>query len=462
MTQRIGRIAGALGFAGFVLAFLIGTTGDPGTGERIALGSAVLLMAGSALAVEMPLLGVILVSTLSGGPRSSDLGGGLPFSLHGLFTGALFGGSIAALVLRRREIRRAWVQDWVVFLAFSAWVWLRLIGAPSLTMGISDSLIIATPVVIGLLARLSLEKGILSADGIDRLILWASAVPVLFVFSGLAFGFVRFSELGFDSPLGTRTLALSLMVPLALALSRWRGPGSRTERWTTGLWSLVLLLVVILSLSRLVVAITVGLFVPFALIRPKRLGQLFFASALGVVLVLAAFQLPGYQQRFLPAAGESEVIDTSRRSVVWPVVFQEALASPWIGHGTGSSRILSMQVRRWDHPHNDYLRVFHDQGLAGLGLFLTAWFLLVRRLWGRWLKGDSLQSAPSRRQGAALMLAAGILASFLTDNTLVYIFVMGPAFILFSRADFAAKDGAGGEVRSWRGSNREATLDEGG
>src|SRR3989304_2507236 len=267
MARRVGRIAGALGFAGFFLGFLIGTKGDPGSGESIALGSGLLLFAGSALAVEVPVPGISLVSTLSGGPRAADLAGGLPFSLHGLFTGAVFGGSMAALVLSRRAIRRAWVQGWVVFLAFSAWVWVRLIGAPSLTTAVGDSILIATPVVIGLLTRLSLEKGLLTADGIESLILRARAAPVLFVFTGLAVGFVPFSELGFVSPLGTRTLALYLMVPLALALSRWLGPGSRTGKWSSGLWSMVLVLVVILSLSRIALAIAVGLFVPLALVR---------------------------------------------------------------------------------------------------------------------------------------------------------------------------------------------------
>jgi O-antigen ligase len=113
-----------------------------------------------------------------------------------------------------------------------------------------------------------------------------------------------------------------------------------------------------------------------------------------------------------------------------------------------------MQVRRWDHPHNDYLRVFHDQGLAGLVLFLTAWALLVLRFWRGWREADSLETGRGRRQGAALLLAAGILASFLTDNTLVYIFVMGPAFILFSVADFAAKDEAGGKAPIVRNQSR--------
>jgi O-antigen ligase len=82
------------------------------------------------------------------------------------------------------------------------------------------------------------------------------------------------------------------------------------------------------------------------------------------------------------------------------------------------------------HPHNDYLRLWHDLGLVGLGLFvlaLASWGLILAR---------GVYPAVTRGGQAAYMELAGLLAllaltlAIVTDNALVYPAVMAPMGIL--------------------------------
>jgi O-antigen ligase len=129
--------------------------------------------------------------------------------------------------------------------------------------------------------------------------------------------------------------------------------------------------------------------------------------------------------------------DSSNRLTVWPVIIRDSLQNPWVGNGTGSVRSLTWALAKMDHPHNDFLRVFYDQGGIGLILFLSAWLhRILHHLKGVLHYRRIEESASNYRLHLAGFLAAtGIFLSFTTDNTLVYAFVLIPAFVLFAMAD---------------------------
>src|SRR5690606_35083896 len=90
-----------------------------------------------------------------------------------------------------------------------------------------------------------------------------------------------------------------------------------------------------------------------------------------------AISLPGLAaegtSRSIGSGDASVRFNTSGRANIWRAVWQSALSSPVIGKGFGSSAALLKKRFGIEHPHNEYLRVFHDLGVLGLGL-LTAQF----------------------------------------------------------------------------------------
>lgn len=59
------------------------------------------------------------------------------------------------------------------------------------------------------------------------------------------------------------------------------------------------------------------------------------------------------------------------------------------GHGHGAFKVmvqpqLPPKIQRdghWAQAHNDYVQILFEQGLIGLGLFLTLMFITLRRFW---------------------------------------------------------------------------------
>lgn len=116
-------------------------------------------------------------------------------------------------------------------------------------------------------------------------------------------------------------------------------------------------------------------------------------------------------------------INTSGRLSMWKIIFDSALESPWVGHGTpGPDKMLS--TARWQHPHNDYLRLFHQLGLVGLTLWLVfiGQSLIKSRRGARDLPNLQARSWCS----STFLTIIGISIIMATDNTIVYSYVVYP------------------------------------
>ncbi len=252
------------------------------------------------------------------------------------------------------------------------------------------------------------------------------------------------TEVGYDLEwlIGPRAVALLAITPLAWHLSGWshgrRGAGVRAIVW---------IVTVMGSLSRTAtaVALIAAALAFFAQIwtMPRRLARQvpWLVAAAGLASLLVLVYAAQFRERFLEGYNNVEVagvsISTSGRDSMWPVVIASAMQHPIVGGGLGSSQaaLVEFDPTVVGHPHNDYLRVWHDGGAIGLLLLMTAfasWLLALPRQW--------VSLVRSRRGGrpdvpfAALLTIVGILLAAVTDNGFVYAYVMGPAGLLMGAA----------------------------
>lgn len=78
----------------------------------------------------------------------------------------------------------------------------------------------------------------------------------------------------------------------------------------------------------------------------------------------------------------------SQRDIVWAYTWQLAWQRPWFGHGYGKRNFTRIYYRDdppaadfyYPHPHQYWLKLFFEFGLAGLALHLAAWGILVWQL----------------------------------------------------------------------------------
>lgn len=236
--------------------------------------------------------------------------------------------------------------------------------------------------------------------------------------------------------IGPRPLAVLGLLMLSWHLSRWYY-GFKGSRTLIALW----LLAILVSMSRTGIAVAlflVGIIVLLQIrFRPSRaatsLPTLIVVASmfLGLVAYTSAFNdrfFAGYDTQKISIAGVG--INTSGRINLWSATIESALESPLVGKGLGSSQqVIEARFPKLSHPHNDYLRVWHDLGVIGV-LFLLAslgcwlWILLLA-----WLDAEKRRTRVAHLELTALLVLLGLALVIVPDNALVYSFIMGPAGI---------------------------------
>ena len=228
---------------------------------------------------------------------------------------------------------------------------------------------------------------------------------------------------------GVRTYALFALVGLAWYVAGWRC-GSRRSLW----FAVALLALLVMSLSR--TAMVLGLFLfPLAQLRLNRLSGWLRLAVWGTLALVILYAGISYfeplRSRFfegdtsLQVAGIS--INAEGRVNAWEAVLDSYRESPWLGKGAGSSEeVIKELFPALGHPHNDYLRILHDYGLIGFGLWLVGYFGLLRVTWRAWLAAADRDAGHGRVHLAAFLALVAMGLAMLTDNVIVYIFVMAP------------------------------------
>ena len=170
----------------------------------------------------------------------------------------------------------------------------------------------------------------------------------------------------------------------------------------------------------------------FVVVRKRRGPGLIFGLLFlsGGAAILLSWLIDNYQplrDRFFATGDGSLVIgglsfNSSGRNQIWSTVLTSAMESPTFGKGAGSATELVTSVYgiAIAHPHNDYLRLLHDYGFAGLLMFCLGYFYLMVRTFKR-----ALRSSEPIHWSAVLGLAAVAVAA-ITDNVIIYPYAMIP------------------------------------
>lgn len=245
--------------------------------------------------------------------------------------------------------------------------------------------------------------------------------------------------------IGPRAVALLGLIPFSWHLARWQygypGAGTRSVLWVGAILS---------SLSRTASAIALlyvaAVFTRQMLFSTRRmLPKLPLVAAAAVVLGAVLYSIP-LEERFL--TGDTSIriggvaVNASGRLDIWAAVIESGRHRPFVGQGLGSSNMaVAYMGPTVGHPHNDYLRVWHDLGYVGATLLVTTFVVWIRTLRGSWRRARRRPDELVPLQLAAYLTLLALVASALTDNTLVYPFVMGPSGVII---------GAGLGVSVWR------------
>lgn len=258
-----------------------------------------------------------------------------------------------------------------------------------------------------------------------RLIVVAWILAVLYA-AGLALG-------GLDAEvfLSRRSFALEALILIAflvpLAASR-----SWSTRWLP--WTLFALIVASLSRTAMVAAaVLLVVRVSYTRTGMKLLRfVLLMAAALGG-MIWAVLDIPVLRERFSGGDQAFQIggftLSTEGRNRLWGVVWNDVDSAPVLGHGPGAaSAIIRRNIPSQDEPHNDFLRTLYDTGAVGLVLFVAALACLLVAT-ARRARAATTPEGRAPHVGAFLALLA-LCFALITDNALIYSFVMAPLAVI--------------------------------
>lgn len=306
-------------------------------------------------------------------------------------------------------------------LLFLAWAWLHLAARPSVD-GLQNlsvySAFIAGACVVSLQATPYQVSNLLRTYRISAIF-----IASIFLIS-LAVGIPRPVQ---GEPIyGARAFALVCIVLLAIVIP-YRG-----QNWLLRLSPFFIVAAAFISLSR-TAAVVGAVLLTFLAVRIRKGVRwplaLLLSTVVGGGVFWAVTSYGPFRERFLSGDAAAAVgnmkINTSGRSVLWDVVQKSARDSPWIGQGPGSaSKVIFDLYPGVGHPHNEYLRLYHDFGIIGLVLFGMGMLVLVFRVARRAAVTDD------EIHWVALAALLGVFSAAITDNVIVYPFVMVPLAVI--------------------------------
>jgi O-antigen ligase len=252
-----------------------------------------------------------------------------------------------------------------------------------------------------------------------------------------------------------RALALFGLVPLGWHLAKWVA-GTERSAIHACLW----VAAIFVSLSRTATAAALLLVLLAALLRARtsgiKVGTQYLLAALVPLVVIGVLTIAPFRARLFgavtPRNGTEKLeLRDSGRSIMWTGIIRSAVEAPIIGKGLGTSESVVSDTYYWvGHPHNDFLRIWHDLGAVGVVLLLSSFAAWARTLWRDWYMLRDRSSQPRVLQLAAMSALLSLVLGMLTDNSLVYGFVMAPTAVLVG-----AGLGARGQVLRRRRKRRE-------
>ncbi|MDX2472052.1 MAG: O-antigen ligase family protein [SAR324 cluster bacterium] len=220
---------------------------------------------------------------------------------------------------------------------------------------------------------------------------------------------------------------LIMALPLALGLAKpWDNLTTNKTKtlalWAFGLGTMALFMA---QTRAAIMAYLLGLLLFFVLrfwVEGKK--QQFHQSLkiiglLALILGVTAFGL-WYFSAYLPKTRFLNLFSARAwigRGQVWEAAWASFLASPYLGHGLGSSynlffnfvtpdSLLLHGERSYNHVHSEPLEILQEGGLLGLFAYLTFWFFTARKVW------EGIQPN-GKNPILALAVGVGLLSFFL-------------------------------------------------
>jgi len=368
---------------------------------------------------------ILLMSVLSVLPRQVQLG---PVTLGGVVTVLVVILAVLLLIHDSGRLRDALRAMWPL-VGFLLWSWLSLLRGGVSVEGMQNAVVFTGFIAIATVAYVRTLDDEMFAKNLETLFersFWLLVVLglVSIVRLGPGRGFLV-SEHG-----TSRSFALLLLPMIASGLSRWRY-GDRKHGLPMAAIGLAL---VALSLSRAAFVTGCALFA-LARLKPKSVvgfARVVIGLLVAVALLWAGIRfIPPLHDRFFPTQGDlvqvgGYTFGATGRTELWGLTWHQFEESPWIGHGAGASEEFLTDLGGADHPHNDYLRLLDDYGIAGTALWTLGIVLIVTGLYRGWRRREATRDPRARTELWAMLSVAAFLAMMITDNPLVYMHVLGP------------------------------------
>lgn len=312
-------------------------------------------------------------------------------------------------------------------LAFMAWAALSVTWSTPNIDTLQSLLVLAAMTGLLLLAA-SEGKRLVDTRTLDGIIRLATGIAcILFGGSLLVF------EHGTGMLQAARGFSLFTLLLMAWHLAAWRH-GDRRGFW----WALLLTVFIGASLSRIAFATAVVLFafsrIPVrGVIGWLRVGG--WGAIAAAALAIALSTSSALRNRFFEGDVIFEVggipINATGRGLLWGITALSAMDSPVLGKGAGSAHhLLSTNLPGVGDTHNDYLRIFHDFGAIGLGIWIIALLTLVWATKSAWSRAVIAESPYARFHLTGFLALVAVAIPMTTDNPFVYIFVMAPLGVL--------------------------------
>jgi hypothetical protein len=148
-------------------------------------------------------------------------------------------------------------------------------------------------------------------------------------------------------------------------------------------------------------------------------------AAICVLLVVLFSQTEAFKKRFyfnedaslVDVLTVSNNVNTAGRRELWPALLRECSPTSTTGQGIGSSTALSANLSggALDHPHNEYIRIYCDEGWIGSSLIWLFFFASLVRSWA-----GAVMGRDKALHGAAGQVVLALLIFAITDNPLSY------------------------------------------
>lgn len=344
-----------------------------------------------------------------------------PVSLLGFLT-ALIAGSGWFFWMLNPQIYKSELKIIWPLILFCFYDLLGLLWSPLLISSIQDLVVWCGFLVLIMISAIIAKKGEKNIQTIFK-VLEIGTWPLLMI----AYYFVFTQNYRFAA------IPILLLILLCFHLVKWKR-GSRSSLFI----SLLILAVPLLTNARTPAAISLGLVVLVELIMNKKYKWL-RVSIIGCVVVLVSVLLFIYYQPLRESFLQGDyalniggkAINTAGRISMWQDTIESFMKSPIFGTGMDAPMNV-LTAGGQNHPHNDYLRLLHHLGIVGLLLWITFYVKAVKKVWEKWkyMQDFSLYSTYSQLYGTTFLALVAIALSMITDNTIVYSFVMYPLGIL--------------------------------